>query len=159
DRELEMIDAVSANGHFKRVLEIGCAEGLFTERLALRCDSLLSVDISSVALARAEQRLQAHKNVQFLHWDLRVNSIPGTFDLAVIVHALEYIRNPFHIRKAREKLVQCLRPGGYLLIGTMKTAEIYESSWWSRFLLRSGERINDFFAGHPALTVVRREEL
>ena len=154
-REMEMLDAVRGNRRFERVLEIGCAEGLFTEKLAPRCDSLLSADISTVALIRARHRLQAYLQVQFVHWDLRVDSIPGVFDLIVIVHALEYVRNPLHIRRARAKLVDSLRPGGYLLIGTMKTADVFENSWWGRFFLRSGKRINEFFAAHAALKVVQ----
>ena len=52
--------------------------------------------------------------------------------------------------RIRAKLVASLRPGGYLLIGAMKVARIYEEAWWARFLLRSGTHINRFFAAHPA---------
>lgn len=157
-REVEMLDAVRRNRRFEKVLEIGCAEGLFTKKLAPLCDTLLAADISKVALARAQHRLQEFGQVQFRHWDLRVDPIPDVYDLIVIVHALEYIRNPLHIRRARAKLVDGLRPGGYLLIGTMKTADIYEYSWWGRFFLRSGKRINSFFAAHPELKVIQTEE-
>ena len=81
--------------------------------------------------------------------------MPDTYDLIVIIHALEYIRNPIYVRRARTKLVNSLQPGGYLLVGTMKVAEIYEDAWWGRYFLRSGKRINHFFAEHPALEVVR----
>src|SRR5262249_60699373 len=36
-----------------RAIELGCAEGMFTEMLAPRVDHLLAVDISDVALERA----------------------------------------------------------------------------------------------------------
>jgi len=157
-REVEMLDAVRGNERFGKALEVGCAEGMFTEKLAPLCDSLLAVDISSVALARAQRHLRGNEQVQFAHWDLRVDPVPAAFDLIVIVHALEYVRNPLHIRHARTELVNSLLPGGYLLIGTMKVADIYEYSWWGRFLLRSGKRINNWFAAHPALKVIRTEE-
>lgn len=157
-REVEMLDAVRGAAAFGKVLEVGCAEGMFTEMLTPRCGSLLAVDISPVALKRAQRRLERFENVQFAQWDLRVDPVPGCFDLIVIVHALEYIRNPFYIRRARTKLVNSLRPGGYLLLGTMKVAQIYEDAVWSRFFLRSGNRINSFFAEHPAMKVVRKEE-
>jgi 2-polyprenyl-3-methyl-5-hydroxy-6-metoxy-1,4-benzoquinol methylase len=157
-REVEMLDAVRGDRRFEKAMEVGCAEGLFTEKLAPLCDSLLAADISSVALARARRRLQAYEQVQFAHWDLRVHPVQGIYDLIVTVHALEYVRNPFYIRRAREKLVNSLRPGGYLLIGTMKVGDIYEDSWWGRFFLRSGKRINDFFAAHPALKVIETED-
>lgn len=156
--EVEMLDAVRGKEPFGKALEVGCAEGMFTEKLAARCESLLAVDISCVALARAQRRLEGCEHVQFAHWDLRVDPMPGTYDLIVIIHALEYIRNPLYVRRARTKLVNSLRPGGHLLVGTMKVAEIYEEAWWSRFFLRSGKRINRFFARHPALRVVQTAE-
>lgn len=156
--EVGMLDAVRGAACFGKALEVGCAEGLFTESLAPRCDSLLALDISPVALTRARRRLQGDERVQFAQWDLRVDPVPDTYDLIVIIHALEYIRNPIYVRRARTKLVNSLQPGGYLLVGTMKVAEIYEDAWWGRYFLRSGKRINHFFAEHPALKVVRTAE-
>jgi 2-polyprenyl-3-methyl-5-hydroxy-6-metoxy-1,4-benzoquinol methylase len=157
-REVEMLDTVRGTARFGKALEVGCAEGMFTEMLAPRCANLLAADISSVALTRARHRLQNYEQVQFAQWDLRIDPIPGSYDLIVIIHTLEYIRNPLYVRRARAKLVNSLRPGGYLLVGTMKVADIYEDAWWGKFFLRSGKWINTFFAEQPALKVVRTEE-
>jgi SAM-dependent methyltransferase len=157
--EVEMIDAVRGTERFKSALEVGCAEGLFTEKLAPFCAHLLAVDISEVALARARKRLGECERVDFAVWDMRTDPVPETYDLIVIVHAMEYVRNPLCIRRVRAKLVNSLRPGGYLLVGTMKVADIYEDAWWGRFLLRSGKQINNFFARHPKLKVVSTAEL
>ena len=157
-REVELLDSARGKARFARALEVGCAEGMFTELLAERCDSLLAVDISRVALARARQRRDWNGCVSFAEFDLRVDPIPDTYDLIVIVHTLEYIRNPILIRRARAKLVNALRPGGHLLVGTMRTSELLENAWWGRYFLRSGKWINRFLARHPALQVVGTEE-
>jgi len=156
--EIEMLEAVRGEKRFGNALEIGCAEGLFTEKLAPLCEHVLAVDISSVALARARKRL-GEGRADFALWDMRVDPVPGTYDLIVVVHAMEYVRSPLSIRRVRTKLVKSLRPGGYLLMGTMKVADIYEDAWWGRFLLRSGRHINNFFAKHPAMKIVRTTEL
>ncbi len=156
--EVGMLETVRGTERFKSALEVGCAEGLFTTKLAPLCEHLLAVDISSVALARARNSVLEFECVDFALWDMRTDTVPATFDLIVVVHALEYVRNPLHIWRVRAKLVNSLRPGGYLLIGTMKVAEVYESAWWGTFLLRSGKHINNFFARHPALNVVRTAE-
>jgi len=158
-REVAILDSVRPPGLFQDALEIGCAEGLFTEKLAPICKTLLAVDISGVALHRTKQRLAGQDHVQFALLDLRIDPIPASYDLIVIIHALEYIRNPLHVRRIRTKLANSLRPGGYLFIGTMEVAEIYESAWWARFMLRSGQQINRFFAAHPALKTVRTDKL
>lgn len=149
-----MLDAIRGSNRFGRVLEVGCAEGVFTEILAKRCDSLLATDISEVALARARQRRQWDEHVTFAPLDLRVDSLPTDFDLILVIHVLDYIQNPFTLRRVRETLVHGLRAGGYLLIGTTSGNDIYEKAWWSRCLLRGGQRINAFIAEHRDLSVV-----
>ena len=156
--ELAMLDNVRGGGKFANALEVGCSEGIFTELLASQCESLIAVDISPVALDRARWRLAAAQHVRFAGWDLRVDALPDTYDLIVMIHALEYIRNPITVRKARNKLVDSLRPGGHLLIGTMRMVDVYEDSWWSPYFLRSGQRINTYFARHPALNAVQTKE-
>jgi len=156
--EIAMLDAVRGAMPFVKALEIGCAEGIFTEMLASRCDSLLAVDLSPVALARARRRLGANECIRLKEWDLRLDPVPDTYDLIVVIHALEYIRNPIIACKVRQKLISGLRLGGYFLVGTMMGGEIHESAWWGRYFLRSGKRINAFYAGHPALRVVQTAE-
>lgn len=153
-REAEMLDAIRGSNRFGRVLEVGCAEGVFTEILAKRCDSLLATDISEVALARARQRRQWDEHVTFALLELRVDSLPTDFDLILAIHVLDYIQNPFTLRRVRETLVHGLRAGGYLLIGTPSGNDIYEQAWWNRYLLRGGQQINAFIAEHRELSVV-----
>jgi SAM-dependent methyltransferase len=153
-REAEMLDAVRGSSRFGRVLEVGCAEGVFTEILARRCNSLLATDISDVALARARQRCQWDERITFARLDLRVDLMPNVFDLILAIHVLEYIQNPFSLRRVRETLVSGLRAGGYLLIGSVSHNDVNEQAWWSRYLLRGGQRINAFIAAHPELSVV-----
>jgi len=156
-REVEMLDAVSRGARFQRVLEVGCAEGAFTEMLAERSESLLAVDISPVALARARERRDWGDHVRFGQWDLRClehGPLAGTFDLIVVMHVIEYIRRPSVFRAVRAGLVEGLRPGGYLLLGNVSQPDgVMENSWWSRYFIR-GKRINAFITEHPALRVV-----
>ena len=44
-KNARMVDSVRGGKRFRNALEIGCAEGAFTELLADRCHSLLAVDI------------------------------------------------------------------------------------------------------------------
>lgn len=50
---------------YVRALEIGCAKGVLTERLAAQCLALLAVDISQTALKAARTRLAQHDHVVF----------------------------------------------------------------------------------------------
>ena len=155
-----MLDSVSDGNLFANGLEIGCAEGWYTQALAERCKSLLAMDLSPTALARARSRREWPDRVRFAQFDLRRESLPGGFDLIVIAAVLEYMPNPLTLRRVRQKLVDALRPGGYLMVETTRQTGVMmllENSWWSRWLLR-GKRINQFILKHPLLHPVSSVE-
>ena len=91
---VRMLESVRPEGGFGRVLEIGCAEGAFTDMLAPLCHSLVAVDFSEIALERARKRRSWTDRVTFRRWDLRADAIPGHFDMIVIMDVLGYIRRP-----------------------------------------------------------------
>jgi 2-polyprenyl-3-methyl-5-hydroxy-6-metoxy-1,4-benzoquinol methylase len=152
---LEMIRAVHPGGKFVSALEIGCAEGHFTSQLADLCHSLMGVDFADLALQRAQVRCQDFKNVAFAKWDLRNDAVPGRFDLVVIMGVLEVFRSPLAIRRARVKLVDAMRPGGYLLLSNSRVPEWMESAWWSQAAVRGGTALDRLFCAHSSLQQVR----
>ncbi|HEV2054414.1 MAG TPA: SAM-dependent methyltransferase [Methylomirabilota bacterium] len=156
NRELVMLDAVARGVRFSRALEIGCAEGMFTEALAPRCDQLLAVDISHVALERARARCAWGSHVRFAEWDLRTDPLPGSFDLVVFEGVLDCFCQPWVFRAARDKVVSALVPGGHLLAGNPRQTGVTEGAWWGRFLVRGGKWIDAALSEHPELSVVSR---
>lgn len=153
-RAAKILDQVRSAEPFHRAWEVGCAEGTFTELLAPRCENLLAVDISPIALARAQGRKDWSCRVAFRRWNLRTDQLPGCFDLIVAMDVLSYLNRPSLLRAAREKLVAALEPGGYLLVGDTCQGEPYESAWWARWLIRDGKWITAFMGKHPALETV-----
>ena len=151
DRACEMLDHICQGERFGRALEIGCAEGIFTERLSGRCQSILAVDLATTALARAREHCRNFTNIAFSEWDLRNDPIVGQFNLIVAVGVLEYIRRPKTLKIVCDRVVTALGPGGYLLIGNTVTG--IEGRWWARPLLR-GTWINKYLARDPRLEVV-----
>jgi O-antigen/teichoic acid export membrane protein len=152
---LELLD--KADERFSNALEIGCTEGVFTEMLLARCDSLLVVDPSRVALERAQRRCHQNEAISFRQWDLRSDEVPAGLELIVAMCVLKYLRRPSDLRLASEKMVLGLRPGGYLLVSHARQSVLRETSRWKKWLLRDGIWINSFLAQHPALEVVTLE--
>jgi 2-polyprenyl-3-methyl-5-hydroxy-6-metoxy-1,4-benzoquinol methylase len=151
-QQAELLDVARKERLFPSALEIGCAEGIFTEVMADRCESLLVLDISATALARTQSRREWAGSVRFGAFDLLNDAIPGTFDLIVVAGVLEYFNRPSTFSKMREKLAAALKPNGYLLVETTRASSIVEDSWWGKRLIR-GKWINDFISKHPSLTI------
>ncbi len=134
---LEMLDEACGSRLFGRACEIGCAEGFFTERLAPRCESVLSLDGSELALSRARRRLCHCGNVHFAKFDLRRDGLADdNFDLILAMDVLPYLRHPLQFRAARDTIVRSLKPGGYLLVTTFGHRWLEDSWWWCRWLPR-----------------------
>lgn len=153
-KQIEMLDEVREGKSFHRGLEIGCGEGLYSQALAGRCESLLAVDISPTAVKRAQGRQSWPGHVRFNLFDLRSEPIPGQYDLIVLDNVLETFSRRATFRAIREKLAGALTPNGYLLVVVRDRPAVFiENSWWGRYLIR-GKWINVFFAEHPCLTAV-----
>jgi peptidoglycan/xylan/chitin deacetylase (PgdA/CDA1 family)/predicted TPR repeat methyltransferase len=99
-----------------RALEIGCAEGHFTEALAARVNTLVAADISSIALERASMRCaRHHRNVSFVRLDLVRDTLPGGNDLIVCSEVLYYVGAVADLERVGRALRDALRGGGRLL--------------------------------------------
>jgi 2-polyprenyl-3-methyl-5-hydroxy-6-metoxy-1,4-benzoquinol methylase len=149
----EILDRASPN-HFGRALDVGCGEGWITEAIASRCDSLLGVDIVLVALERARSRCRQWPHVHFADWDLQREPAFGMFDLIIFTGVLECFRSLREFRIARVKIVGMLAPGAHLLVTTTHQSEVFDRAWWSRWLPRGGQRIEEYLARDLFLEIV-----
>lgn len=115
---LAALDAALGAGRLGRVLETACAEGHLTERLARRADSVVALDISSVALERARRRAPSARFVEgdLLSWE------PGAeapFDAIVVAEVLYYLDRrgvKAEFEALFPRISGWLKPGGRLVM-------------------------------------------
>lgn len=118
DAQLALIDAGARR--YGRALEIGCAAGAFTRRLAERCDSVVALDIAEPAIALARARTRT-TNVDYrvgniMQWDAELD---GQWDLVVLAETVCYLGwlYPFFdVAWLAHRLHEGTRPGGRLLL-------------------------------------------
>ncbi|MDD5302252.1 MAG: class I SAM-dependent methyltransferase [Elusimicrobia bacterium] len=115
---LAAMDEALGAGPLGPVLEVGCAEGHFTEKLIGRSSRVLAVDISAVALDRARKRAAS---AVFLEADLLTwePGAEGPFDAVIVADVLYYldragVRAEFAALFPR--VASWLKPGGRLLL-------------------------------------------
>ena len=103
-------------GPIGRALELACAEGHFTVRLAPRVGTLVAADIAAKALERAADRCAGQDNVSFRQLDMRRDALPAGFDLIVCSEVLYYIGDGADLRRFARRLCAALAPAGHLLV-------------------------------------------
>lgn len=101
--------------HYARALEIGSGEGSFTELLLDRCDAVVGVELSEIAVGRAQQRLGDRPGVTFERRAIPFDLPDGTFDLVVGSDVLYYLQ-PEVLDRGIPYVAGLLRPGGALVI-------------------------------------------
>jgi hypothetical protein len=79
----------------------------------------------------------------------------------VVTDVLGSLGGKRDICRARDKVVNALAPGGYLLygdyLGDIDSRRLHES-WWGRLLLVRPRKILRLVAAHPALVEITRRE-
>jgi predicted TPR repeat methyltransferase len=107
--------AALPKARYRHAFEIGCSIGVLTKLLAERCDSLLSIDVSEIALAKAKERCADLSQVRFELMGIPQEFPADIFDL-ILVSEVGYYLSQSDLLLAQEKMIEHLEPGGNLLL-------------------------------------------
>jgi predicted TPR repeat methyltransferase len=100
---------------FKQGFEVGCANGVLTQRLSQLCKYLVAVDVSDTALTRARARNIEATHVEFVNASFPSNAPDRHFDLIVLSEVV-YYWSEADIATAGSWIAEHLCFGGCLLL-------------------------------------------
>ena len=138
---LDLLKGISPN----TVLEVGCAEGLFSEMLARHVGALISIDISERALQRARLRCAMQPNVSFLKLDILRDPLPKRFDLVVCSEVLCYVETQQALVGVCRKIADAVEPAGRVVLVNMRIAREHAPGWSARDLAFGADSIHSAF--------------
>lgn len=121
-----IIDNVEETIIGKRILEIACGTGNWTEVLAKRAASVVAVDISPSALAIARLKLSGYGNVAFMQGDAYdPSNIEGSFEVLFAADWWSHIPRGI-LRAFLDSSVGKLLPGSNAIFIDMTFRKIFE---------------------------------
>ena len=100
---------------YHHALEVGCSIGVLTRKLAARCDSLLSVDVSEAALATAQNRCADLPQVRLERRPIPSEMPAGSFDL-IVVSEVAYYWDKAQVQQAADAFAAQQKAGAQLLL-------------------------------------------
>jgi cyclopropane fatty-acyl-phospholipid synthase-like methyltransferase len=122
---------------YENAFEIGCSIGVLTEKLAAKCDHLLSVDVSEKALANAKKRCKNLPQVSFRKMSVPQQFPVDKFDL-ILISEVGYFLAPDDWQTAIEKVFAHLKANGQItLIHWLPPVHDYP---------QTGDEVHDYFA-------------
>lgn len=115
ERKRDLTLAALPHRRYRRALEVGCSIGALTARLATRCDEVLALDGSRVAVASATTRLAQTPNVRVERAHLPEAWPDGRFDL-VVVSEVGYFLSPARLRRLIARAEASLADDGVVVL-------------------------------------------
>lgn len=138
------------------VLEIGCAEGIFTRELVRRSASVTACDVSPIA---CERTALAVSDVRIRRTDISREALEGTFDLVFLMCVLGTLHGRRTLKRVSANLAHALRPGGLLIFNELRFHDSrIEGSWWARALVEGGLELVKFLDGRDGLRLIHEED-
>jgi len=98
----------------KRIIDLGCGPGLYTQRMADCGAEVTGVDFSAVALDYA--RTRATGNVHYIEADYLVDALPDDFDVATLIYYDFCALAPGDRARLLGRIHDLLEPGGLLAL-------------------------------------------
>ena len=156
-RILSVAQQHSTEGGWGDVLEVGCAQGVFTTRLAPLCQSLTVCDISPLACERTAERCKPYAHVWVKQNDITRARLSGQFDLVFALDLLEAIHGCQRVVGVADKLIDAVRPGGLLIFSGSRLPEQMRETWWARRLIEGGDNHLACLLGRVDVRLVYQE--
>ncbi|MGY3622081.1 2-polyprenyl-3-methyl-5-hydroxy-6-metoxy-1,4-benzoquinol methylase [Bradyrhizobium sp. USDA 10063] len=122
ERHTQMLRLSLSQGVITNALEVGCAAGAFTEKLAPHCQRITVIDVMPRAIGRAGQRTKRWSHITWMASDIQEFSTAELFNLIVVAEVLYFLKDVTEMRAAIRNLVRMLAPGGHLLFGSARDA-------------------------------------
>jgi LmbE family N-acetylglucosaminyl deacetylase/SAM-dependent methyltransferase len=100
---------------FRRALEVGCSRGALAEDLAARCQEIVAVDRSPMAVHEARKRLAGLAGATVRELDIPAQYPDGPFDL-VVVSEVGYFLSPAELERLVTRIRDSLADDGVVLL-------------------------------------------
>jgi len=143
----------------KRVLDLGCGGGIFSEALAKAGAQVTGVDAESEAIKAARAHAQKNKlNIQYEHTSIeQFESEP--FDSITCMEMLEHVASP---QLVLEHIARLTKPGGYVFLSTINrtlaayAGAILAAEYVLKLLPRQTHDYNKFIKPHELAAMARK---
>lgn len=100
---------------YRSALEVGCSIGVFTRMLAGRCDGVLALDASALALGEARTSNAGLPTVAFREATVPRDFPQGRYDLIVLSEVLYYLSRA-DLAALAERCLAALEPDGQMVL-------------------------------------------
>ncbi|MFC9542969.1 class I SAM-dependent methyltransferase [Lysinibacillus sp. NPDC056959] len=120
DETVDFINKVAPVEKYRKVIDLGCGPGLYSQKLATKGYSVVGVDFNknSIDYATREAKLK-NLSIDYKVEDITDFEIDNEFDLALMIYQLYSVFSPEDRKKILNNIHRGLKPGGLVLLDVL----------------------------------------
>ncbi len=121
------------SGRPKRVLEIGCGNGILLRKIAPHCERYVGIDITAEAVRNIREELErepgrwSHVEVRQAGADEIESVMLGGIDAVVINSVVQYFPNVDYAVRVLQMAIEKTAPGGFVFVGDVRSLPLLEA--------------------------------
>lgn len=120
DEAVDFISEVAPLAKYKKVIDLGCGPGLYSQKLAIKGYEVVGVDFNKKSLEYAVNEARKKElSIDYRYGDMTNIEIENEFDLALLIYELYSVFSPENRKKILNNIHRGLKSGGLVLLDVL----------------------------------------
>ncbi|OBP16552.1 hypothetical protein A5320_03915 [Rheinheimera sp. SA_1] len=145
-----------------RVLEIGVGTGMLLFRYAAQCEHVTAIDISATVLQQVQHGISKlgwqHVTLQQADATALQAFHGGNYDTIILNSVAQYFPSYNYFRQVLLNMLQCLAPGGNILLGDIRNLDLLDAFSASIEICKADDEVSTEQLYQRAASAIQHEE-
>lgn len=120
EETIDFINEIAPVEKYKKVIDLGCGPGLYSQHLALKGYEVVGVDFNNKSIEYAIIEAEKKKlSIDYRNEDITNIEIENEFDIALLIYQIYSVFSPENRKKILSNVHRGLKPGGLVLLDVL----------------------------------------
>ncbi|MCY8976789.1 class I SAM-dependent methyltransferase [Bacillus atrophaeus] len=120
DETVDFINNVAPVEKYKKIIDLGCGPGLYSQKLAMKGYEVVGVDFNKKSIEYAiSEAKKRYLSIDYWNEDITNIEIENEFDIALLIYQIYCVFSPENRKKILSNVHRGLKPGGLVLLDVL----------------------------------------
>ncbi|MCY8515483.1 class I SAM-dependent methyltransferase [Bacillus atrophaeus] len=120
DETVDFINKVAPVEKYKKIIDLGCGPGLYSQKLAMKGYEVVGVDFNKKSIEYAiSEAKKRYLSIDYWNEDITNIEIENEFDIALLIYQIYCVFSPENRKKILSNVHRGLKPGGLVLLDVL----------------------------------------
>lgn len=120
DETVDFINKIAPVENYRKVIDLGCGPGLYSQKLAMKGYAVVGVDFNKISIDYAiREAKKMDLSIDYRNEDIIDIELENEFDLALLIYQIYSVFSPANRKKILSNIHRALKPGGLVLLDVL----------------------------------------